>query len=920
MPDFKKFFLKSYLPMVAIAVSAVGVFVVVQSSQQRQETRSRAAIVAGSCPKLPRYELGESVKHQQENNELKTAILDTKTREMFKINRSQSKMRADQAQKLNENIINLAKERKSFLGETMRIDPDKAFRSILSDREKQTLSAVTKDCVEQEAVIEGELEVIHADNFEKNASDTTLTLITEKKERIVLHPANEKESKLTEPLISGKRIRVKGQRIDDDLLFDVSNEDSLTNISTSGDKVLGIASDAAGVQQTVVLMVNFQNTPQPSLTKAQVDDVIFNQLNNYYRETSYNKTSISGQSLDWYTLPIAQNCNYYDVRAEAIKAADAQVNFTNYSRLIIISSCGWIGGSTIGKSFVTTADGMHPMSTMWLGAASFDNRVPIHEFGHGFGVEHANFITCGQQSIAETGCTKTIYGDNYSIMGSGRGQMSAAHRDYIGWLNIGNVSTVTSGGRYILEPLENSSGNLKALKIQRGMNDYLYLEYRQPLGLDAVFGGPEVNVFQGGLLNVLGLPNETLLLDATPPAAYWDSSTPSLPVGSQFRDPATGATVRVATRTSEALTVDVTIGKTDFTPPTLTIPAPTDQAIVAGIITLTAETDDASGIDKVEFYIAGVNEPFATDTSAPYAATIDSTTLPNGNNSFLVKAYDKSGQAYGVTNNSTGRFRTVIVSNNSDVDTIAPGVSLTTPVNGAVVTGVVAFGANASDNLGVVRVEFYVNNGLLASDNTSPYEVSWNTSELTQGSSHILNARAYDEAGNVGTSQEASVLISAPTPAPSPTLLPTPTPTFLPTPTPIRVPTPTPTAIPTPTSIPTPTPTRVPTPTPTPTPKPDTSPPFVSITSPENGSIVARRNVISIKANASDASGISKVEFYINGGLLCSTAASPYSCSWTVPNQSSVKYTLTAKAYDKYNNTSTSAIAVTSSSCFLFCF
>ena len=124
------------------------------------------------------------------------------------------------------------------------------------------------------------------------------------------------------------------------------------------------------------------------------------------------------------------------------------------------------------------------------------------------------------------------------------------------------------------------------------------------------------------------------------------------------------------------------------------------------------------------------------------------------------------------------------------------------------------------------------------------------------------------------------------------------------------VPTATPTAtiVPTITLTPTPTPTRTPTPTPTPTGKP----PVVSITNPINGSTVSTRTGTTIRANATDATGISEVQFYVNNTLQCTDTTAPYSCSWT-PRSSRTKYTLSAKAYDRINLNTTTSITVTSS-------
>src|SRR6266498_4004382 len=61
-------------------------------------------------------------------------------------------------------------------------------------------------------------------------------------------------------------------------------------------------------------------------------------------------------------------------------------------------------------------------------------------------------------------------------------------------------------------------------------------------------------------------------------------------------------------------------------------------------------------------------------------------------------------------------------------DTIAPTVSLSTPADGATVSGPVSINANASDNVGIAGVKFYANGTQIGSEATTlPYAVSWNT-------------------------------------------------------------------------------------------------------------------------------------------------------------------------------------------------
>lgn len=92
-------------------------------------------------------------------------------------------------------------------------------------------------------------------------------------------------------------------------------------------------------------------------------------------------------------------------------------------------------------------------------------------------------------------------------------------------------------------------------------------------------------------------------------------------------------------------------------------------------------------------------------------------------------------------------------------DTQAPTVSITAPLNGATVSGTVSVTATASDNVGVTKVEFYLDGVLQSTDTTSPYSWSWDTTSATNAS-HSLTAKAYDAALNVGTSTTVTVTVN----------------------------------------------------------------------------------------------------------------------------------------------------------------
>ena len=94
-------------------------------------------------------------------------------------------------------------------------------------------------------------------------------------------------------------------------------------------------------------------------------------------------------------------------------------------------------------------------------------------------------------------------------------------------------------------------------------------------------------------------------------------------------------------------------------------------------------------------------------------------------------------------------------SGGTSTDTTAPTVSATESGT----SGTITFSATASDNVGVTKVEFYVDGVLKGTDTTSPYSMTLDSTTLSNAS-HSLVAKAYDAAGNVGTSTTVTFTIS----------------------------------------------------------------------------------------------------------------------------------------------------------------
>ena len=92
------------------------------------------------------------------------------------------------------------------------------------------------------------------------------------------------------------------------------------------------------------------------------------------------------------------------------------------------------------------------------------------------------------------------------------------------------------------------------------------------------------------------------------------------------------------------------------------------------------------------------------------------------------------------------------------VDTEAPSVNIFSPGSGTTVSGSVQVDVNASDNVGVGEVSLYANGALVGTDDTSPYQFSWDSRQLADGAV-TLSATALDAAGNEGTSANVGVTV-----------------------------------------------------------------------------------------------------------------------------------------------------------------
>ena len=166
-----------------------------------------------------------------------------------------------------------------------------------------------------------------------------------------------------------------------------------------------------------------------------------------------------------------------------------------------------------------------------------------------------------------------------------------------------------------------------------------------------------------------------------------------------------------------------------------------------------ASTDNV-GVTRYDVYrsqVTGFTPGPTNRIGQPTGTTYTDVGIASGTYFYKVQAEDAAGNLSAASNEANATVTG---------DTTAPTVSLTAPAAGSTVSGTTTVSASASDNVGVVGVQFKLDGANLgAEDTTAPYSVAWDTTAATNAS-HSLTAVARDAAGNNTTATAVGVTVA----------------------------------------------------------------------------------------------------------------------------------------------------------------
>ena len=467
------------------------------------------------------------------------------------------------------------------------------------------------------AQLDGELEIVHQD-FPDGHGRFVFTLKQADGTRVPMQFAKHPPTRL----LTGDRVRANGQMLNGNLLL-YSGSTNLTKTAASSKPSPSPTPsipvpNTFGVQSTLVILVNFKDDVGTPYGVSDVQNAFFNTANNFIAESSYGQTSLTGDVVGWYTIPLSYTtCDITQIGTAAQNAATAAgVNLSNYARYVYFfvydTACGFSGASEVGGN----------PSQSWINS-TLNPYVIHHELGHAFGLWHAHLFDCGTSATVCASPNIVEYGDTMDVMGVAQGaspDYNAFQKERLGWLGYGvspSIQTVTTSGTYTISPYEVSGPGPNALKVLKstdpttGARTWYYLEQRQAIGFDAFLTNPSSYTQNEttGVLFHLGTDGDGSsgdLLDmtpATPTLTGWGDM--SLIVGKTYQDSTAGLSFTPTAVDSTGATVQVTVnGTSACTPANPTLSVSQSQSVVSGTavnFTVTVTDNDSSSCAPATF-------------------------------------------------------------------------------------------------------------------------------------------------------------------------------------------------------------------------------------------------------------------------------------------------------------------------------
>ena len=630
-----------------------------------------------------------------------------------------------------------ARERRNLLLNAIERQPGLALRQSLPTGLTMGLPADVRDLIEQEVELTGRVTGLHGDDMRNKVSTRKYFLELTPEPHSVRyrlhaadlpdHPGHEHPAA---PFV-GKAVTVRALKIDGQLLLTGEGAiEAADSTGTTSNITTVSGGTVSGTQNTLVLLANFQDKAL-SCSATQVNNLMFGpsgSVGDLYRETSASAVTFSGSVYGPWQIPYSSGvCSYSTWSSALDNMATAQgINLNNFPRRVYVFPQNVCSSAGYGSSGGTP-------TRAWIFYCGTTD-LYAHELGHNLGFRHA--WTPGSE-----------YGDKSDIMGqSGHPlrQLNAANKITAGWIPSARIQNVNGAGVYTIDPTAATNSVIaQALVVPKpDTKDSYFISLRKPLGYDSGLYSTyqnQVSVHRGSTSS--GMPTYLLA---------------TLGAGESFSDSVNGYRFSVASiSTSATVSVEMATPMCARVAPGVSL-TPISQSAAAGNsisyqMTITNNNNSGCGTSTFAFTPklpsgwSSSHSPFTVSldagvsTSSTWTVTSPSTGVVEQSYAVFSTTYDTAA----TTSSATAQGNYIVTT----PDSVPPTVKIVSPADGATVKGVITISAQASDNIGIAKVELWVNGKLTNIDTSAPHSFKLNVNKLR--GEVTLTARAFDAAGNM---------------------------------------------------------------------------------------------------------------------------------------------------------------------------